>query len=596
MKSARSSFSVLFTVFLLVGLFSLPVVAELPHEPKIVSDQLNFGETPKFGGTFVVSTTAGPEGFNPVVATSTSTLAITDMVFSRLFDINPITLEQEPELAKNWEVSEGGKAYTFNLRRGLKWSDGEPLTAEDVVFTFRDLHFNEDIESDTRPQLQVKVDGEKKLPEVEKIDKYTVKFTFPKVFAPALEGFTSSIMPKHVLKDKVHKLNPDVPEGNFNEVWSLDANPEEIVGCGPFTIKEFASGRYIILEKNPYSFFANKKRIQLPYLDAVKVLFVENEEATVTKFLNGGVDAASISTSNFPTLKKREAEKNFTVYRAGPGFGTSHNFGFNQDVKDEGLRKLFRNVKFRRAIAYAFDEETVIQNVFNGLAQSQWGPISPANTLYHNSDLKKYPFNLEKARKLLDEIGAVDEDGDGLRETPTGEDLAFTVITNAGSNRIDMANILANDLEKIGIDMTVKGLEFNSVINRMLDGKFEVAAMSLVGSRDPHGTGTNVFGSDGGFHYWHWSAKKNPTKTEQRIDELLNKAASTVDVSERQKLYGEYQRLLSEQVPILFTVQTETLYAAWNYVGNLGETPSPYLLERRGSLFLPLAHLIYLKE
>ncbi len=581
---------------LFVMVFSLMAFAGLPEEPKVVSNRLNFGDNPQFGGTFVISTTAGPEGFNPVVATSTSTYAITDMIFSRLFDVNPITLEQEPELAKSWEKTEGGRVYTFHLRKGVKWSDGEPFTAEDVLFTFQDLHFNDEIESDTRSQLTVKVDGEKKLPKVEKVDEYTVKFSFPKVFAPALEGLTTPILPKHVLKDKVHKLNPEVEKGNFNEVWSLNTDPEKIVGCGPFVIDKFASGRHIILKKNPYSFFANEKGEQLPYLDQVKVLFVENEQATVTKFLNRGVDAASISSGNFPTVKKREANKNFTVYRAGPGFGTSHNFGFNQDVEDEELRKLFRTTEFRQAMAYAFDEETVVQNVFNGLAQPQWGPISAANTLYHTSDLKKYPFNLEKARELLNEIDVTDEDGDGLRETPAGEDLAFTVITDAGGVRIDMANIFANDLKKIGVDMTVQGLEFGSVINRMVDGKFEVAAMSLVGSRDPHGTATNVFGSDGGFHYWHHSAAENPNETEKRIDEIIAKASSTVNLSKRQELYAQYQRILSEQVPLLFTVQPEVLYSVWDHVGNVGETPSPYLLERRGSLFLPIAHLIYLKN
>jgi len=591
-SSIRIAFSLILALLL-----SVPLLAgELPQTPKVVDDRLNFGQNPQFGGTFVVSTTTGPEGFNPVIATSTSTIAITDLIFGRLFEVHPITLEQEPELAKSWKASEGGKVYTFYLREGLKWSDGQPLTAEDVVFTFKDLHFNPDVESDTRSQLQLKVDGEKKLPQVKKVDKYTVQFTFPKVFAPALEGLTTPILPKHVLKDQVHKLNPEVSQGNFNETWSLDTNVDEIVGCGPFTIKEFASGRYIILEKNPYSFFANEQGEQLPYLDKIKVLFVENEQASVTKFLNGGIDALSISAKNYPTLKKREPKENFRVYRAGPGFGTSHNFGFNQDVKDEDLKKLFRNVKFRRAVAYAFDEGTVVENVFNDLAQPQWGPISAANTLYHNPNLKKYSFDLDRARELLDEIGLTDEDGDGIRETSEGEDLAFTAITNAGSDRIDMANIFANDLEKIGIKMTVKGLEFNTVINRMLEGEFEVAVMSLVGSRDPHGTGTNVFGSDGGFHYWHWSAKDNPNEAEKKIDELLSKAASTVELEERQKYYDEYQRILSEQVPLLFTVQPEVLYAVWNYVGNVGETPSPYLLERRGSLFLPLAHLIYLKK
>ncbi|MFP4589416.1 MAG: ABC transporter substrate-binding protein [Candidatus Acetothermia bacterium] len=592
----RSLFLTCF-LLLLVGLVTAPVMAQnLPEEPKVISEELNFGDNPQPGGDFVISTTAGPEGFNPVIATSTSTIAVTNMLFSRLFEINPISLEQEPELAKDWETSEDGRVYTFTLRKGVKWSDGEPLTADDVLFTFQDLHFNDDVESDTRSQLQVEVEGEKKLPEVEKVDEYTVRFTFPKVFAPALEGLTTPIMPKHALEDKVHKLNPDVSEGNFNEVWSLDTDPEDLVTCGPFVVEEFASGRHIILEKSPYSFYADEQGRQLPYLDQVTMLFVEDEETAVSKFLNGEVEALTFSSGNYPTLKKREPDNDFTVYRAGPDFGTSNNIGFNYDVEDEGLRELFRNVKFRRAMSYAFDEETVVDNVFNGLAEPQWGPISKANTLYHNPDLKEYKFDLEKAEELLDEIGVVDANGDGTRETPAGEELSFTLITDSGGVREEMATIFANDLKEIGVELNVQGQEFGSVINRMQDGDFEAVSMSLVGSRDPHGTAVNVFGSEGGFHYWHWSAEEDPTETEQEIDKLLSQATGTVDVEERQKLYGEYQRIMSEQLPVLFTVQPESLYAVWDQVGNIGETPSPYLSERRGSLFTPLAHLVYKRE
>ena len=160
---------------------------------------LAYGQTTpsgKHGGQLVLSTTSDPKSFNDIIAKETSTTLVTGHIFEGLTTTNAFTTKVEPHLAKRWEVSEDGLTWTFYLREDVVWNDGQPFTADDVLFTFNDLVYNPDIPSSARDIFTV----EGQIFKVEKINKYTVRFILPVKFAPFLRGMGQSILPKHKLK------------------------------------------------------------------------------------------------------------------------------------------------------------------------------------------------------------------------------------------------------------------------------------------------------------------------------------------------------------------------------------------------------------
>ena len=193
------------------------------------------------GGTLYFILNGDPKTLNPALAQETTSTAVIGDLFSGLTRLNLKTMEVKPDLALRWEVSEDGRVWTFYLRRDVRWSDGTPFTADDVVFTFNEIYYNDSIPTPTRDILTVKG---KKI-KVEKIDRYTVRFTLPEPFAPFLNALSAEILPKH-------KLEKFVREGTFNTAWNVNTDPSEIVGTGPWVIKEYVKGQRGVYLRNPY--------------------------------------------------------------------------------------------------------------------------------------------------------------------------------------------------------------------------------------------------------------------------------------------------------------------------------------------------------
>ncbi len=273
----------------------------------------------RYGGDLVLSTISDPKSFNPIVAKETSTTMVTGLIFEGLTRTNGVTTEVEPNLAESWEVSEDGLTWIFHLRRDVQWFDGRPLTADDVVFTFNDLVYNEEIPSSARDIFTI----EGKTFEVSKIDSYTVKFELPVKFAPFLRGLSQEILPEHVLEESVKAEK-------FSASWTVSTNPGEIIGTGPFMLEKYVSGQRIILRRNPFYWRYDAKGNRLPYLDRIIMLVVPSQDVSLLKFFSGEIDILGMRPSDYPILKPKEEKGNFTIYRAGPAFGTNF-LCFNQN-------------------------------------------------------------------------------------------------------------------------------------------------------------------------------------------------------------------------------------------------------------------------
>ena len=528
------------------------------------------------GGTVHLAVPSDPTGWNPVVTVETAILNLCYLFLHGLISTHVTTGELYGELARSWEVSEDGLEITFHLRCGLVWSDGAPFTAEDVLFTYNDLHFNEDVRSGLRGALRLPC-GE--FPAIEKADEFTIVVRSPEVFRPLLNQFTAHIMPKHKLAQFVHKLNPDAPPGTFNETWKLDTPIQEVVGLGPFLLDRYVPGQQVVLRRNPTYYHFDQAGNRLPYVDEVVYTINEGADVSLLQFLNGQIDAIHARGENLAYLMSEASRAGFTVFRSGGGW-TTECLVLNQDAHDEQLRTLFRRLEFRQAIAHSIDKASIIDLVWLGEAIPIWSPVSVRSPFYAGREAYggpiterfavTYGFDLVKADALLGECGIIDTNGDGIREFSDGTPVRWTLTSNSeATSRGDAAAIIAADLQKVGIEVVLDAVDWTAYVTNVLSGAYEAAMIGLGGGEDPH-SGMNVYASGGGTHFWHYSAASGDAYPfEARIDQLFELGASTFDLEEAFEYYREFQTLFArEDLGVIFLVSPGDAFAVYNHFGN----------------------------
>ena len=530
------------------------------------------------GGTLYVSAIGNPKKWNAVTAHETSTTQFTNIMFPGLINLDPISGDYVPELAKSWEVSADNLTITFHLRQGIVWSDGTPFTADDVVFSYLDLYLNSDVETDTRDVLQL---PDESYPLVEKVDESTVKFVLSVPFRPLLNSLSASIVPKHKLETYVRKLYPEAAADAFNQVWGLDTDPNDLVGLGAFMVESYTPDLNVVMRRNPYYYHYDPYQVQLPYLSKYVVLIVASQDVALLKFQNGELDCFAPRPTDVPLLRAGQAAKPYVVLvdPEKPVFGTTW-FTFNWDTQDPRYSALFRDLRFREAVAHAIDKQTMIQNLFNGLAVPQWSPVSYLSPFYAGRDSYAGPvtennavvfeYSLSATQALLDSMGIIDSDGDTWRELADGTPVMIELNTNAGNKtREGACLILADDLRRCGIKVTTSFLDFNVLVNKLMGQEdYQMICMGLTGGTEPH-SGANVYRSTGGLHAWHYSAATGDiTDVEKRVDELTDLGAATFDLDLCFEIYKEYQMTLAKDLGLIYTVNQVFTYAYYNYVGN----------------------------
>ncbi len=538
---------------------------------KKVSQELDqyIPEIGKRGGTLTLSTVSDPKSFNPVVAKETSTTEITNLIFEGLTRMDGVNLEVKPNLSRSWDISEDGLIFTFRLRDDVLWQDGKKFNSDDVIFTFNDLIFNPAIPSSSRDIFTI--DGKKF--KVEKTGEYEVRFTLPKKFAPFLMSMSQEILPKHILEKPLK-------EGRFNYAWGIDAPINEISGTGPFKLAKYLPGERVILERNPLYWKRDSSGNSLPYIGRIVYLIVQNQDTAFLKFKEGEIDYYGMRGEDYPALKPLEARHNFTVFNTGPAFGENF-LVFNQNsgvnprtnnnfVKPEKL-DWFRNKKFRQAVSCAIDKASIINIVLNGLGIPQYSSMSPASGFFYNPDVVKYEYNIEKARTILKEEGFVIRDG--FLEDAKGRRVEFNLYTNSESTeRIKIAQIIRKDLENLGMRVNFMPLEFNLLVSK-LDSTYDWDAivLGLTGGIEPH-FGANVWLSSGHLHLWYPRQPKPSTAWEARMDQIFVQGVQEFDRNKRKTLYDEWQVLVSENLPLIYTALPLSIFAVRNKFGNLYPT------------------------
>src|SRR5439155_6070470 len=409
---------------------------------------------------------------------------------------------------KSWKVSSDGLKYTLQLRRGLRFSDGVPFDADDVVFSFK-LYLDQSLSPPQRDLLIINGKGIS----VEKTGSYTVTVSLPGPYASAERLFDSiAILPKHIL-EKPYQY------GKLAHTWALDTSPEQLVGLGPFRLKSYVPGQNLTLEKNPFYWKADRRYVRLPYLSEITFLFVGNEDAEVLRFAAGETDLMNrISAQNYNALEREQASRGFRLYDLGPSL--EYNFllfNLNGQIPAQSkdvLRKQewFRDVRFRPAISLAIDREAMNHIVYQGRGAPIWTHVTPGNLLWQDASIPHPLRSLAKSREFLRSAGFTWR-SDGSLVDSRNIPVEFSILTSASSNqRTQMATMLQEDLRPLGIEIHVVPLEFRTMLDRVFQTHdYEAAVMGLGGGDVDPNSQINVWLSSGDDHLWDLGETKPST-------------------------------------------------------------------------------------
>ncbi|MGI9070679.1 MAG: ABC transporter substrate-binding protein [Bryobacteraceae bacterium] len=413
------------------------------------------GEIGQDGGRLVISQPAEAKTLNPLTAIDGSSREIIGMTTADLIHINRYSQATEAALASSWTVSSDGRQYTLRLRHGVRFSDGHPFDASDVIFTFQ-AYLDPSIHS---PQRELLVIAGKPI-RVQKIDDSTVRFDLAQPYAAAERLFDSvAILPRHLLK----KL---YDERKLAGSWTLNTPPEQFAGLGPFRLKQYIPGQRVILEPNPYYWKTDEKGNRLPYLHQIVVLFTGNADAEAMRFEAGEIDIVSrLSAANFSALEKYQRTRGFRLYDLGPGLEYDFLFFNLNDLSPNNLSSItlkqswFRQRAFRQAISSAIDREDIVRVVYRGRASALWTHVTPGNKLWINRTIPHGSHSLAKAREILQKA-EFSWTGDGRLLDARNKPVEFSILHRAGNpNLLQMATLIQEDLKEIGIKVALVPLE-----------------------------------------------------------------------------------------------------------------------------------------
>jgi peptide/nickel transport system substrate-binding protein len=524
----------------------------------------------------VTSILSDPKTFN--AALSSESPNIFGYTYEGLLTQNPIDGKIEGVLAQSWEISPDKTKITFTMREGLKWSDGQPLTVDDVVFTYNDIYLNENIPTDTRDVLRVGKD--RKLPTVKKIDNRRVEFSVPEPFRPFLLNTGASILPAHILEKSVKTKNKD-GKLEFLSKWGVDTPPQELIVNGPYKLERYDTSQRVIFRRNPYYWRKDAQGKPQPYIERIVWQIVESTDTSLLQFRSGDLDSIGVSPDYFSLLKVQEKQGNFKIYNGGPSSSTSFiSFNLNkgkrknQPLVDPIKSKWFNNVQFRQAVAYAIDRQTMLNNTFRGLGTPQDSPISVQSPYFLSPEqgLKVYKYNPDKAKELLIKAGFKYNEKNLLVDDQ-GNEVRFALLTNAGNKiRESMGSQIKQDLSKIGIQVDFTPLAWNTFIDKLSNTlDWDACLIGLTGGLEPN-DGANVWSPQGGLHMFNQKpqAGQKPIEGwevadwENKINELYIQGAQEFDEVKLKAIYGESQQLTQEYLPFIYLVNSYSLSAVRN--------------------------------
>ena len=517
--------------------FALAVAACSPQEPKRAPAG-SAASAPAYGDIIVEGSIGDASNLISLLSSDSTSHGIAGMIFNGLIkydkDINVVG-----DLAESWEISKDGLVITFHLRKGVRWHDGHPFTAEDVLYTYRVT---------VDPKTPTAYAGDfLKVKKAEVLDGHTFRVTYDKPFAPALMSWSVGILPKHLLAGKDITTSP------------LGRYP---IGTGPYRFKEWVTGQKIVLVSNP-DYFEGR-----PYIDGYILRIIPDTATMFLELRANGIDRMGLT----PLQYTRQTENN--LFRNN--YNKFRYLSFAYTYLGYNLKNpLFADKRVRQAIAHAVNREEIIDGVLLGLGKPATGPYKPGTWTY-NPKVQRYPYDPKKARALLAEAGWQDANGDGILEKD-GQPFAFEIITNQGNAiRAKCAEIVQRRLAEVGIRVKIRVVEWAAFVKDFINKrKFDATILGWTIPMEPDL-----------YDVWH-SSKMGQEELNfvsyknEEVDILIVKARETFDREVRKRCYDRIQEILAEEQPYLFLyvpdalpiinarfrgVETAPLGIGWNFI------------------------------
>ncbi len=480
------------------------------------------GEKAAYGDTFIEALTGNISGLIPNILSDSASFEVGSLIYSGLV-MRDRDLNLVPELAESWKFSKDCLNLTFKLRSNVRWHDGQPFTASDVVFTY-DTMINPKTPTAYREDF-------KAVESVTAPDPLTVRIRYKQPYAKALQSWGTWVLPQHLLE-------PYVREGKLREAPQNRSNP---VGTGAYRFNQWKPGEKVVLVANP-DYFEGR-----PYISRVVYRIIPSQATIFLELKARGVDSAGLTALQF----KRQTEypafrKAYHKYQYPANAYTY--LGFN--LKDPR----FADRRVRQAFAHAIDKRELIDGVLLGLGRDATGPYKPGTWAY-NGNVRTYPHDLEKARALLAAAGWRDKNADGLLVNRDGQPFKFELMTNQGNDeRKKVAEIVQASLKELGIQVEIRVIEWASFLKEYIKKRrFEAIILGWGIGLDPDQ-----------YEIWH-SSKTGPDELNHisyanpEVDALLDAGRSSCLQEDRKKYYDRLQEVLAEDQPLVFLYFRDSL-------------------------------------
>ena len=549
-----------------------PVEKRLPEEPLVIVPVEEIG---RYGGTWHRAWLGPADKWGPEKVTAEG-----------LLRYSPDGTKVLPNLVKSWKVSDDARVFTFYLRKGVKWSDGVPFTADDILFYYEDELLNKELTpvlgKDWRPVEEGGMGGK-----VEKVDDYTVRFTFEKPYGLFLINCAYSYRlfydPKHYLKQfhprytPLDKLEKMAKEAGFTYWYELfhskadsgwwDENPDHpTLRAWKVTVPSPATR--MVMERNPYYWKVDPEGNQLPYIDRIIHDTVSDIEMINFKAMTGEIDMQQrhILNQNYTLFMKNKGEGDYRVVKWTAGVGADPLIMININCPDPVLRKIFENDKFRKALSLAINREEINELCYLGMGEPRQASIISGAPYFSEEWEKAYAeYDPEKANALLDEMGLTNRDREGFRLRPDGKTLAVTIeFTPAFGAWADALELIKEYWKAVGIKVAIKSEERSLLWKRTQANEHEISVWYM--DRQAAWLAAPQWIVPVGVAHCYWApeygrwyategkAGERPTGDVAKLQEIYDKIKVTADEKEREHLAKEIIKLHIKNLWLIGTV------------------------------------------
>lgn len=514
-----------------------------------------------YGGQLVDSTISDFRTMNPFISAETISIDQIESDNVGLTKYNPVTGKIIPWMATGWTISNGGKTFVFDIRKGMKFSDGTPITSEDWITTWK-IHTDKAVGSNGYDSFFIS--GKPII--LKALGPYKLEADFPVISASALETMGFTPWPAHIFGPIYKKEGA----AGIKNMWTLSTPPSQIVSPGPFIISGYRPGERAVFTRNKYfgEWNHDSQGNPLPYLNGVTYEILKDVNSQLASYLAGKIDVFIATTvAQVSQIKQASASGNLKaniVANASP-VASSQFIVFNWNkAKDSFLQWAFRNVQFRRAMSELSDREGMVQLVFGGLGTPTYGSVYPVYKQWADPNTPKYSYDPQAAAKLLAEIGFTKRDSNGWliyagpNKAWQGKRLEFTLTTNSGNNqREQMAQIFQKSAKEIGVKVNFAPIDFNTLVGQLLatgdNRPFDAILIGLGSGSLAWPFGVNVLPCGTNLHMYNTSGTCL-TPQETLMTALFYQGQETLSFEKRVKIGYQIQQVQAELQPIIYLV------------------------------------------